>query len=158
MRSHHGNAPHRGSQVNTHRRVRVTVTVRRQETAACRRRACAGAAGRIERRMETKKKGALSLYHLHSLKSKLGRQDFPLFFFLFLDIPDLSYRKEGRRDEEGGVKEKKRKKKQSNASSFGGNRKRLKERDSGRPFHWNNKNLTLTGNGSASKEKPDSFG
>lgn len=51
---------------------------------------------------------------------------------------------------EGGGGDKK--KEQSNASSLRGNRKRLKERDSGRPLPWNNKNLTLTGNGSASKK------
>lgn len=45
--------------------------------------------------------------------------------------------------------------KQSDASSFRGNRKRLKERDSGRPFPWNNKKSHFDRKRICVKEKPD---
>lgn len=64
--------------------------------------------------------------------------------FFFFDIPKLSHTSGGRRGDK--------KTKQSNTSSFRGNRKRLKERDSGRRSLGTIKNLTLTGNGSASKK------
>lgn len=140
MRRRHGNAALRGSQVNTHRRVRVTATARgarnlRREEPSC---LCRSGRSRRTENGDNKRGGNKSIF---------------LFFSFFLDIPDLSYRRGGRREVEGGGDQKKKKKmKQSDASSFRGNRKRLKERDSGRPFPWNNKNLTLTGNGSASKK------
>lgn len=54
-----------------------------------------------------------------------------------------------------GVTKKKKKMKQSDASSFRGNRKRLKERDSGRPFPWNNKKSHFDRKRICVKEKPD---
>lgn len=131
------NVPLQGSQVNTHAGRSGSTQPSVTEKPPC-------VAATVCAALEVASlSGEFSLYYLHSVKSTLGRQYFDFFF----DIPDLSHKGSGGGGGEGDKKNEakqhflfKRKQEKAEGARFG------------TPVPLEQKNLTLTGNGSASKK------